>query len=84
MESGFIALIFIITAVATAIGVLIGMYINSSRGSVSKTHGVIHVIYDTLSDQPSLYLNLDVPVTEITSCKRAVFDVNAIEQNSHK
>ena len=84
MESGFIALLIMVAAIATALGVLLGKCVNKTNTNSSETQGAIHVVYDTSTDEPLLYLNPEVPITDIVSRKRVAFDVIVTRQNSHK
>ncbi len=66
------------------VGVLIGMVIKRQSPTKESTQGVIYVYYHEGEDKPSLLLEGSVPVEDIASRKRVLFDVVVVKQNSQK
>lgn len=81
MESGFVVMIAVFTM---AIGILMGMVIKRRSPTKETTQGVIYAYYHVGEDKPSLLLEGSVPVEEIVSRKRVLFDVAVVKQNSQK
>lgn len=80
METGYIILA-IITAV---IGVLFGMRVERSKSNSSETQGTIYAYYGDSDSNPSLLLEYNVPISDIASRKRVLFNVVVIDKNSHE
>ena len=80
METGFIALIVLTAIICTAVGVLIGRSTTKPRGP----QGIINVDCDDQGKGPELFLALTVPIADVVSRKRVIFDVNVIRHNSQK
>ena len=74
MEAGIIAIIF---CVLTA-GIIVGMFIGRSITNEAESQGIIYVYCDGQGDNPSLLLEYAVPIDDIISRKRVIFDVNVI------
>jgi hypothetical protein len=79
MESGFVAFILLAVAAGIVIGICIARLCKSTQ-----THGIIHADYSDREDGPHLFLELKVPVSEIVSRKRVVFNVDKTMFYSHE
>lgn len=72
MESGFVALIAIAALiVGTAVGILIAKLFKRPE----ETQGTVYAYYSDQADQPSLLLEYNVPISDIASRKRVLFDI---------
>lgn len=74
MEAGIIVAIVI----AVAVGLVIGMCIERSKTNKVESQGIIYVYCGNQGDMPSLLLEYGVPIDDIVSRKRVIFDVNVI------
>ena len=81
MEAGFVALMVVAGVI---VGIAIGMNIGSIRASSSKTQGIIHADYSDPEDGPYLFLEPTVPIMDIVSRKRVMFDVDVTQYVSQK
>lgn len=75
METGFI----ILAIVGLVVGVVIGLLIGKSRRKPDETQGTIYAYYGGDGDAPSLLLEYSVPIDDIASRKRVIFDVSVIQ-----
>ena len=75
MEAGFIALI----VVTTIIGIVVGIRIERRRTNRTEIKGDIYVYHDKSSKDPSLLLDCSVPIHDIASQKRVLFNVVVIK-----
>lgn len=71
MEAGIMV---IIAAVCLAIGIIVGRFTKKT----AQTYGVLNVDCSDPADGTYLYLELAVPVAEITDQKHVAFDVKII------
>ena len=72
MEAGFVALIAIVSLiVGSAVGILIVKLFKRPE----ETQGTVYAYYSDQVEQPSLLLEYNVPISDITSRKRVLFDV---------
>jgi hypothetical protein len=81
METGLAVLMIV---VGLAVGIVIGLFIASVRTRKTKTQGIIHADYSDPEDGPYLFLEPSVPITDIVSHKRVVFDVDVTQYVSHE
>lgn len=75
MELGIISLLLI----AGVIGVIAGMRIERSKTRKVETQGVIYVYCGDHENKPSLLLEYAVPIDDIISRNRVIFDVNIVK-----
>ena len=75
MEAGYI----ILAIVTGIIGVLIGVNIERRNARTLETQGTIYAYYGDADNDPSLLLEYNVPISDIASRKRVLFDVSVIE-----
>lgn len=74
MEAGFVILIVI---TALILGIVAGIMITRAKNP-DETQGVIYAYYRENENKPSLLLEYSVPIDDIASRKRVVFDVTVI------
>ena len=74
MEAGFVILI---AAFALIVGVMIGILVSKAT-KPNGTQGTIYAYYGESGNDPSLLLEYSVPIDDIASRKRVVFDVTVI------
>lgn len=75
MEAGFVVLMI----AAAVIGIVIGVCVEKRRTKRTKTKGDIYVYYGSPSEDPSLLLDCSVPISDIASQKRVLFNVVIIK-----
>ena len=75
MEAGFIAIV----AVVATIGIVCGVFIERFRKKPDNTQGTIYIYCDKSESKPSLLLDYDVPINDMASRKRVVFNVVVIK-----
>ena len=80
METGFIVL----AVVGMLVGIVVGLVIGKIGQKPNRTQGVIYAYYDDDNDKPSLLLEYCVPIDDIASRKRVIFDVTVIRKDSRK
>lgn len=74
MEAGIITIVlFVLTG-----GIVIGLLIGRSIANKAETQGTIYVYRNEPDEQPSLLLEYGVPIDDIISRKRVLFDVNVV------
>ena len=74
MELGIVLLVII----AVVIGIVFGMYIEKTKNNKDETQGIIYACYYEPGSSPSLLLEYSVPIDDIASRKRVIFDVTVI------
>lgn len=75
MEAGFIVLI---SVVILLLGIIIGFLIAGATKKTEGTQGIIYAYYNDSDSKPSLLLEYNVPIDDITSRKQVVFDVTVV------
>ena len=78
MEAGFIAFTMFAMIIGILLGVLIRALIERKRSKKVETQGDIYVYYGESGDGPSLLLDYSVPIDDIASRKRVLFNVIVI------
>ena len=71
MEAGFVVML---VGVALVMGIVIGLLIVKLIKRSEKTQGTIYAYCNNQVDQPALLLEYNVPIDDITSRKRVLFD----------
>lgn len=83
METGIVVLM----VTAALIGLLVGAVIaghQAKRKEAAGMQGVLNIDCSDPSSSPGLWLQLDVPIEDVTSRERATFVVRVIHYNSHE
>jgi len=80
MEPGIVAIVI----AALIVGGILGVFIERIRTKRLKTQGTIYAYYGDQGDKPSLLLEYNVPIEDIASRKRVLFNVSVICRNSQK
>lgn len=78
MEAGFVALL-VSVIIAALVGIVIGVSIEKRKSQKVETQGDIYVYYSESGEGPSLLLDYSVPINDIASRKRVLFDVVVIK-----
>lgn len=81
MEAGFILLLIVAIVVGVAVGMFIGRALVKRRyeRETEHTQGILNVDCGDPEFEPSLYLNLNVPIADVVSRKHVMFSVNVME-----
>ena len=74
MEAGIIAVLFFVFV----LGIAIGFVIEKSKSAKTDTQGIIYVYCRDAESSPSLLLEYGVPIDDIMSRKRVVFEVKVV------
>ena len=74
MEAGFILAVVFMAVVCVGVGFWIG----KNECKPKETKGALNVIYDDQTNEPFLYLESYVPVTEIATQKSVILDVKIL------
>ena len=80
METG----IAIGIALLAALSIALGMYFERRRQSNLEPQGTLNVDYSDPEDGPYLFLELKVPIADVVSRERVIFDVNVTQYVSQK
>lgn len=80
MELGIIVAVI----VAITVGVIVGAYVEKYRFAHRASQGTLNVDYSDPEDGPYLFLELKVPIVDVVSRKRVIFDVNESQYVSQK
>jgi len=75
MEAGFITLV----VVAAIVGILIGVCVEKAKTRKVETQGDIYVYYKKPDEGPSLLLDYGVPISDIVSRDKVLFNVIVIK-----
>lgn len=86
MEAGFIVTILIVGIVGVVVGFVIGKRTSERRYAqdTQYTQGTINIDCSDPEFEPGIFLGLAVPVRDVVSRKYVMFDVNVMNQDSHK
>ena len=77
----------VIAVVSLFIGFVIGMFLGISkitRRHASGVQGVLNVDSSDPTNEPGLWLQLNVPIEDVVSQRQAIFNVNVIQPISQK
>lgn len=72
MATGLIVLAMVVIAI---VGFIIGKCFGRSNKKLTKSQGIVYVYYDDTREEPSLFLEPNVPMNYIASQKQVTFDV---------
>ena len=75
MEAGFIALAVLMCVICTVVGIHIG----KRKAARRDIQGALNVDCSDPESNPYLYLQLDVPIEEVTRLKQATFVVHVFK-----
>lgn len=79
MEAGFMVIAFIAVAIAFVLGYLLG-----KAGKQSGAKGTIYIITNEHDGRQYPYLESNVPMEDLASMSKAIFNIKPIHQNSHE
>lgn len=80
MEAGFVLLMIAMVF----IGVVVGVFIERHKTDTKRSNGILNVDYSDPVDGPYMFLKLTVPIEDVVSSKRVIFDVEVTQYVSQK
>jgi hypothetical protein len=80
MGAGLIAVIVVLAIIC----VVAGVWFERIRVKRQGIHGTLNVDCSDPHNGTGLFLALDVPISDVVSRKRVVFNVSVIRRNSHE